>query len=685
MKNLRVIIVCISKRNSQILKNQLDNLFGDLITFEAVAYQENFNTLIGCDLVLASGNKVANLISRFLMQKTQILIIRRTIQKKSLERLSSIPLNTKVLVVNDDQEMAEETISLLYEFGIKKVEFVPYYPGRIYNENIDVAVTPNEVKLVPKSIKGIINIGPRVIDSSTIFDMLNKLNLLNKRTIELVLRHMNTTIPLSPELTDVLNYNAQTKINFELTLNSLDYGIIIYNQDSRIIFCNKIILNFFSVSFYEIADKTLEEFENLLEIKDISNPKIISNKVYDLKGHLFLIDKLDFVPDSESSEGVIIFKEYEKIKKLESSFRFNAKGKGHVARHSFQDIIGNSRPIKKTISQAKLFSEVDSSILIQGESGTGKELIAQAIHNNSKRKEGPFIAFNCAALSDTLLESELFGYEEGAFTGAKKAGKIGLFELANKGTLFLDEIGDITLNVQAKLLRVLQEKEIIRVGGIEIIPIDIRIISATNKNLFSLVEENKFRLDLFYRINVLPLTVPSLRERNEDIQDLIDYFFKTKGVNKDISNEAFSILVEYNWPGNIRELENCVEYMSSIKKNKIEKDDLPEYIIQKMIHEINTQLDEPVIKEDVFKEDRAEGELIYILMVLKEATIRRKKLGRAGISQELKRYSVFLTEAEVRNRLKILRDEGLIVTLIGRGGTQITDKGLNEIEKSRKH
>lgn len=682
----RVIIVCISKKNSQILKKQLDNLFGDFITFEAIDYQENFNTLIGCDLVLASGNKVANLISKFLMQKTDILVIRRTIQKESLEKLSNIPISTRVLVVNDDQEMTEETISLIYELGVKKAELVPYYPGRIYNENIDVAITPNEVKLVPEGIKNVINIGPRVIDSSTIFDMLNKLDLLNKRTTELVLNHMNMTIPLSPGLTAVLNYNAQNKLNFELALNSLDYGIIVYDHDSRIIFCNKVILNILGFPFYEIAGKTLEEFEEHSGIKSIDKPRRISNKVYDLNGRLFLIDKLDFVPDNKYSEGVIILKEYEKIKRLESSFRFHTSGKGHVAKYSFQDIIGNSKSIKKAINQAQLFSEADSAILIQGESGTGKELMAQAIHKSSKRREGPFIAFNCAALSDTLLESELFGYEEGAFTGAKKAGKPGLFELANKGTLFLDEIGDITLNLQSKLLRVLQEKEIIRVGGIETIPIDIRIISATNKNLLSLVEENKFRLDLFYRLNILPLSIPPLKERKEDIQDLINYFFKAKRINKDISDKALGILIEYDWPGNVRELENCVEYISSFRKSRIEKEDLPEYIILRMTNRSNPQMEEgQPIKEKLHEEDKAERELAYILMVLKEASIKGKKLGRAGISRELKRYLVFLTEAEVRKHLKTLKDQGFIVTLIGRGGTQITDKGLDRIEGSQKY
>jgi len=208
-------------------------------------------------------------------------------------------------------------------------------------------------------------------------------------------------------------------------------------------------------------------------------------------------------------------------------------------------------------------AKLDATVLIQGESGTGKEIISKIIYKNSARSKGPIIKINCSAIPENLLESELFGYEKGAFTGAHSEGKIGLFELANHGTLFLDEIGELPLPLQAKLLRAIQEKEIMRIGGKKSIPIDVRIIAATNVNLQEAVKEGKFRADLFYRLNVVPLTIPPLRNRKEDIPGLVKHFiakFNQKyKTNKELDKDAWPVLIEYDWPGNVRELENLIE------------------------------------------------------------------------------------------------------------------------------
>ncbi len=240
---------------------------------------------------------------------------------------------------------------------------------------------------------------------------------------------------------------------------------------------------------------------------------------------------------------------------------------------SFKDeLIGNSETFQNVINLAKRVAVKESSILIQGESGTGKELIAKLIHKNSRRANKPFIKINCAALNDNLLESELFGHEKGSFTGAVKTKK-GRFELANNGTLFLDEIGEISQAMQVKLLRVLQEKEFERVGGEVTIKTDVRIIAATNKNLQSEMQKNNFREDLFYRLNVVPINVPSLRERKEDIKLLVEYFleksaFINRQKKKSITDEGLHLLEEYNWPGNIRELENLIERLSVISETE---------------------------------------------------------------------------------------------------------------------
>jgi PAS domain S-box-containing protein len=233
------------------------------------------------------------------------------------------------------------------------------------------------------------------------------------------------------------------------------------------------------------------------------------------------------------------------------------------ARYRWEDIIGNSPVIERAKEQAKMAAETPATVLLRGESGTGKELFAHAIHNASPRRKGQFVRVNCAAISENLLESELFGYEEGAFTGALKGGKRGLFEEANGGTIFLDEIGDISLSVQSKLLRVLQEKEIIRVGGTRSVSVDVRIISATNANLEMKVQSRTFREDLYYRLNVIPIHIPALREHKEDIQPLAGHImFKLnqefgRKVEK-ISDEALHDLLGYDWPGNVRELENVL-------------------------------------------------------------------------------------------------------------------------------
>ena len=230
-----------------------------------------------------------------------------------------------------------------------------------------------------------------------------------------------------------------------------------------------------------------------------------------------------------------------------------------------ENIIGESQIIESTKNEALMASKSTSTVLIIGESGTGKELFARAIHNHSKRSDNPFVAVNCAAIPDNLLESELFGYEEGAFTGAKKGGNLGKFELADKGSIFLDEIGDMSLHLQAKLLRVLQEKELNKIGSNSNKSIDVRVIAATNKNLEDMVLNGLFREDLYYRLNVIPINLPSLRERKEDIPLLVDFMIKeyAKKLDKDVEavdDKVLNTLINYKWPGNIRELQNIIEY-----------------------------------------------------------------------------------------------------------------------------
>ncbi|KYZ76036.1 Fis family transcriptional regulator [Anaerosporomusa subterranea] len=261
---------------------------------------------------------------------------------------------------------------------------------------------------------------------------------------------------------------------------------------------------------------------------------------------------------------VATFQNVDKLQELEGNIRKKIHQKGLTAKYTFQDFIGDSQEIRDTIEIARQFSQVESNILITGETGTGKELLAQSVHNASDRRKGPFVAVNCAALPESLLESELFGYVEGAFTGAAKGGKAGLFELAHQGTIFLDEVSEIPYRLQGRLLRVLQEREIMRLGHDRVIPVDVRVVSATNKNLKQLTRQGSFRQDLLYRLDVLGIFIPPLRKRREDILIL---FFRYLAINNDkfdkqaqrLTPEAKKLLLDYDWPGNVRELSNVCE------------------------------------------------------------------------------------------------------------------------------
>lgn len=263
--------------------------------------------------------------------------------------------------------------------------------------------------------------------------------------------------------------------------------------------------------------------------------------------------------------------EFEKLRKeLQNSKNLNRRYKAELCNRQDRQVQGqnlatNSPEMQRVIDLCTRVAQVDSTVLLIGDSGVGKEVLAKHIHNQSSRKQGPFIKINCGAIPETLLESELFGYERGAFTGAGKDGKIGMFEMAHNGTLLLDEIGDLPLSLQVKLLRVLQDKEIIRVGGTKTCSVDVRILAATNRNLAEMVQQGSFREDLFFRLNVVPVRIPPLRERRSDIVPFVNFFsdkyYKKYGIRKQFSPEVIKVFYEYHWPGNIRELENIVERM----------------------------------------------------------------------------------------------------------------------------
>lgn len=346
-----------------------------------------------------------------------------------------------------------------------------------------------------------------------------------------------------------------------------------------------------------------------------------------------LVNVAPVIVDGVLKGSVAVIHDLSEIRSLTEELNQFKKRVRHLeAKYTFDDIVGKSRAMIIAKEQAIKAASTPATVLLHGESGTGKELFAHAIHNHSPRKNRQFIRVNCSALTDTLLESELFGYESGAFTGASKKGRKGLFEEADRGTIFLDEIGMMSLNLQSKILRVLQEREIVRVGSNEPIDVDVRIISATNTNLDEAVKKGLFREDLYYRLYVVPILIPPLRERKEDISVLVQNIIRKCnqefGRNiKDVSRDVIDMLLNYSWPGNIRELENVIERAvinMKVSESILNQSHLPEFvkmssstIVDGNKKYLNKESEKEIFKTGSLEEIRRETEKNIILDTLK--------------------------------------------------------------------
>lgn len=386
--------------------------------------------------------------------------------------------------------------------------------------------------------------------------------------------------------------------------DNIHEALCVVDSQGRVIIWNENAEKLYGVKEEELKGEYLEDyFPNAIDLQIFKTKKKVSNIYHSPKeGYHVIISASPIIINGKvygvvsTEKDIVEIEELEielkraknRLKELEKQIEDQSKDN---VESSFNRIIGNSKAIQQKIAIAKQISKTNASVLLTGESGTGKEEFARAIHKHSE-VSGNFVPVNCSAIPSELFESEFFGYERGAFTGARKEGKTGFFEQANGGTLFLDEIGDLPLPMQAKLLRVLQDKKIKKVGGEKFIPVNVRVISATNKDLATMVEESTFREELYYRINVIEIKLPPLRERKEDIILFVNYFLKeicleNKKQVPQIDNDVMEILIDYEWRGNIRELKNAVEYMAIMcKDNIITKDLIPKYLIKNSMEEI---------------------------------------------------------------------------------------------------
>lgn len=450
----------------------------------------------------------------------------------------------------------------------------------------------------------------------------------------------------------------------ETILNNTYDGILLVDKKGMITKINRAYLDFLGIREEDAVGKHVADVVENSRMHIVVETGIAEiGHTQKIHGKEMVVMRLPILKNGEvvGAVGKVMFRDVRELKSLaenlnliESELKYYKTELQRIkgAKYTFENIIGNSDKIRTAKRLAKQAAAADSTVLIYGESGTGKEIFAHAIHNYSYRHFGPFVRVNCGAIPGTLFESELFGYERGAFTGAQKSGKPGKFELANKGTIFLDEIGEIPLDMQVKLLRVLQEREIERVGGTKLIPLDVRVIAASNKPLEELVKEKKFREDLFYRLNIFRVELPPLRESAADIpliaRHLIAELNESLGTAVEgLSEEVIGIFQKYAWPGNIRELRNVLERTVIInRQGEIKKSHLPLYLLQKEVHVLDDFLrlkaDAPLKLDTVVQE----AEKAVILKALEMTNNNKRQaaqllgIHRSALYQKLNKYGL---------------------------------------------
>ena len=674
----QVAVITRAKEIRNSMKDQIDMIFGELVETNIYSLEDKtIDKLKKSDLYVVSSSAYEYLDEKFLKNKN-LVIVDYTISKERKSFLKNFPKGTKAVFFNVSQKMCMEAIAMMYHLGVNNIEFIPAYPNMENFPKNNLIITPAETKLLPKEAEGrdIIDIGHRILDANTIIEIALKLEFEHILYYKKIKEYLDTVATNDYSLNKILEKATQSESQLGILMGILDIAIIGVDKDNFICSCNEgaeKILNRKSINLIGNSACDILSCVPFGEVRETKQE--IRSRLVTVNGEYVNLNITPVIKAENYMGAFAVLQRFKEEEQKQHELRRQLLNKGHKAKYTFDDILGESGAIKKIKEIAKKMAKTNSAVLITGESGTGKELFAHAVHNYSDRKDYPFVAVNCAAIPENLLESELFGYEEGAFTGAKKGGKIGLFEFAHMGTLFLDEIEGMSPALQIKLLRVIQEKEIMKIGGDKVINIDVRIIAATNEELRKLVKENKFRKDLYYRINTLPIMIPPLREREDDVYLLLEKFKTEIGADFKFTPKAKEAFKMYNWEGNIRELKNYVEFFNFMGEEYINFEDMPlavkEYYAENK-KEISEKEESNILKETAGHRYK---EYVFLLKKIKENQKAGLSSGRKILCSICEKNNISLTEQEIRGILKNLEKIDFIKVFKGRKGNIISEKG----------
>lgn len=677
MKMDELVLIAGAQETRMTLHKQLEEVLGDFVEVKSYSLEEQI-PFIDNQIVVLSSALLEDEVVRHIGKNCRKIIANRMVNYHNIDRLLMLPEGTQALYITDFPQTTMDSIDSLKQLGIDHIELHPYYPGIKDYFRTEIAIKPRTALILPDMVKEVIHIGPRLIDFTTILFILETIGLSERIGKTVSENFTRTLLGLSKRIAEAYNLNTKS-LNMLLDGIHDNGGILEINYEGKISVFNEQLEKILNIPRDRAFGENIRNvFHNTELVNFIFNSSKREKRSFVFSNAEVTVHRFHF----HSAKSIVaLFKKTHDIIKRERTTSREFIRKGYVAKYTFDDIIGTSPILQSTIHTAKKLAKSDLTILIEGESGTGKELFASAIHNESMRCNGPFLAVNFSALSEDLVESELFGYEGGSFTGARAEGKAGLFEQANGGTIFLDEIGDVSLKLQARLLRILQEKEIMRVGGSKIIPVDVRVIAATNKDLLRMIELGTFREDLYYRLKILFIHLPELRNRKQDIHKLINHFIKqSNNPSVQIQPEVVHRLVQYEWYGNIRELKNTIDYMITVcEDNRIDTNSLPDHNFFQKERKSLSPLPISYQVED-YTLHINEEEMKTILQVIFNIIQSGEPAGRKKISEETQNHGPYLTEQQIRQRLDILQNKGYIIKSKGRGGTKLTDKGIKYLE-----
>lgn len=674
----RIAVVATEKVYADFLMRNIAKYlhrYADFVSYSIREVEEK--GMLEEDFVLISASNIFQQVRKKLGPNSEMIVPSLALNKEQIAMLKDIPAGTRALLVNFDNRTCMHTITCIYEAGIRDLELFPYYGEGDYDRSIQVAITPNEEQLVPEGITHIYNVGESSVDMNSLYHIAEKLGVYEEFFANEANEARKEYYYINSSIDKLLNDKESMADKLNTLLKLMKEGIVITDSSGKIYLTNEKAAKLLAERSRTLQGAYIEDILPELD-RESTKEKLIRTSDANL-----IVSSVEIRSNDEVAGHIITLMDFEEAEAKQHTMRSKLSETRHVARYHFEDILGESQAITDAIDGARRIASSDSAVMIIGESGTGKEMFAQSIHNASSRRRQNFVAVNCAAIPENLLESEMFGYEEGSFTGAQKGGKMGYFELAHRGTIFLDEIAELPLQLQSKLLRVVEEKKVMRVGSYQNIDVDVRIISATNRDLFHMVENGSFREDLYYRLSVLPLSVPALRDRREDILPIFYSMVGRMNANLKLSPEAAETLLRYGWQGNVRELRNVAEFLVSKGKKYIESEDLPALRYKKKstaAPEHHAGDNSTIIDKFILNEGR-EFELYYaVLRQLCASYERGERYGRQKLLERVNENGGFYTEGEVRKALAKLSAYGFIRSAKGRGGSVINQEGRHLLQ-----